>query len=228
MSLLSGLKQRWVRSGREPRAILTGLLQGLVMELDLRDQTQLFIGSFERETQPWLKKLSARIATAVDIGAAEGEHTLFFATRTSARVIYVFEPIEECRVRILRNLTLNPSHETSQVQLRGQFVGATDGAGIATLDSICGHLESPCLVKIDVDGGEADILKGATALLRRGDTRWLIETHSVALERDCLASLKAYGYSTQVIPNAWWRCILPEKRGGDQNRWLVAAKDVPF
>lgn len=226
MSILSRLKSRWVRSGREPRRILTGLFRGLEMELDLRDHTQLFIGSFERETQPWLKKLSAGIATAVDIGAGDGEHTLFFAARTSARVVYVFEPIAECRARIQRNLALNRRREPVQLRVREELVGSREGNGMVTLDSLYTHLEPPCLVKIDVDGAEADILKGAPAILRQGNTRWLIETHSVTLERECLASLAAAGYWTKVVPNAWWRCILPELRSGDQNRWLVAAKDI--
>jgi hypothetical protein len=52
----------------------------------------------------------------------------------------------------------------------------------------------------------------------------LIETHSPALEQECVAILRREGFATRIVPTAWWRGVLPEQRGLEQNRWLVAAK----
>ena len=68
-----------------------------------------------------------------------------------------------------------------------------------------------------------DVLRGADALIKRPQVRWIIETHTPKLERDCLAILQAAGYQTRVVPNAWWRVILPEMRIG-HNRWFVATR----
>jgi hypothetical protein len=80
-------------------------------------------------------------------------------------------------------------------------------------------------VKIDVDGGEVSVLKSAPHLLKMPQMRWLIETHSAELEKECRELLTAYGYQTIVIPNAFWRIIIPELRNSPHNRWLIAVRD---
>jgi hypothetical protein len=77
---------------------------------------------------------------------------------------------------------------------------------------------------MDVDGAEAEILKGASLLNGLGGVRWLIETHSRDLERECVEQLKAAGFETRIIRNAWWRVLIPELRPVEQNRWLAAWK----
>lgn len=222
MNLLSAVKSAVVPGGRSPRRILSGPFKGLVMDLDLKHQFQVYAGTFERETYPFLWRLSRGIASAIEVGAAEGEYCLFFATRTSARPVFAFEPIEECRVRLRRNLMHN-GIDASRLRLSGQLVGAENSERFCTLDSLLPSLTFPCFVKMDIDGGEAQALRGATGLLER-DTRWLVETHSLALERECQQVLDRAGFVTHIVPNAWWRIVLPELRGGEQNRWLVATR----
>jgi hypothetical protein len=55
--------------------------------------------------------------------------------------------------------------------------------------------------------------------------RWLIETHSLDLERGCIELLAGHGYVTRIIPNAWWRIAVPEQRHGEINRWLAAYRE---
>ena len=78
---------------------------------------------------------------------------------------------------------------------------------------------------MDVDGAEAEILKGATALNRMAGVRWLIETHSKDLERECVKQLEAAGFENRIIRNAWWRVVIPELRPIEHNRWLAAWKE---
>src|SRR5207237_983576 len=114
--------------------------------------------------------------------------------------------------------------------LVSSYVGTRDGDGECTLDSLLPSLETktPCLIKIDVDGGEVAILQGARRLLESHQGRWIIETHSQALETQCVRMLQDSGYTTRIIPNAWWRLFLPELRESELihfNRWLAAAAD---
>lgn len=80
------------------------------------------------------------------------------------------------------------------------------------LDSMVSDLEFPVVVKIDVDGAEMDVLEGTRRLIAMPQVRWIIETHTPALEWSCLAALHAKVYQTCVIPQTWWSVSLPELR----------------
>ena len=90
------------------------------------------------------------------------------------------------------------------------------------LDDFAAHVESPCLIKVDVDGGEGLVIKGAAGLLRQQGVSWIVETHSAELEAECRMRLDRAGYRIAVVANAWWRRVLPEQRPIAHNRWLVA------
>lgn len=225
--MFSPVKQLLFPPGLAPRAIKTGPFRGLKMELDLQGQTQLYLGLWEREVYPWLERLSQGIRTAVDIGSAEGEYLLYFLKRTNATRVFAFEPDPDCEPALSRNLELNGMDTANpRLMLSNHYVGRRTGPQMSSLDKIAPQILGPCMVKMDVDGQETEILAGAKSLLELNDVRWLIETHSVELERDCLAILQEAGYQTQIIPNAWWRMIVPEHRPGAQNRWLAATRRV--
>jgi hypothetical protein len=223
MRPLSWVKNLMVPAGRKPRRIVFGPFQGITMALSLRHQTQIYLGLFEREVHPWLVRLSRAIHTAIDIGADNGEYTLFFLKRTDARVL-AFEPNPESLPGLQENLKLNSLAESNRLELSPAMVGDSDGAGKVRLDSLAGSMRLPCFIKIDVDGGEVEILKGAARLNALGGVRWLIETHSKSLECQCIEQLKAAGFETRIIRNAWWRVLIPELRPIEHNRWLAAWK----
>jgi hypothetical protein len=224
MRPLSWLKNLVVPAGRKPRRIVFGPFQGITMALSLRHQTQIYLGLFEREVHPWLVRLSRAIHTAIDIGADSGEYTLYFAMRTNAARVLAFEPNPESLPQLQENLKLNSLAESSRLELSTAMVGESDGADKVSLDSLAGSMQLPCFIKMDVDGAEAEILKGAATLNGLGGVRWLIETHSKSLESQCLEQLKAAGFETRIIRNAWWRTLIPELRPIEHNRWLAAWK----
>jgi hypothetical protein len=223
MRLLSRIKNSLIRGGKRPRKIVLGPLSGIVMRLDLQSDTQLCLGLFEKETHRDLIRLSRNLSSAIDVGAAPGEYALYFLMKTSASRIYLFEP-DELRTPMLRdNLSLNGLDASERLVWSRQMVGETSGEGKIALDSLIPELRDPCLIKVDVDGGEAEILRGAAQLNKRYDVRWIIETHSESLEAECIGILREAGLRTRIIRNAWWRAILPEQRPGrNQNRWLAA------
>jgi hypothetical protein len=226
LPLLRFAKGLVVPRGPRKRTILTGPLRGIRMDLDLATQTQLYLGLFERELHPWIERLSCGAATVVDVGAAHGEYTLFALLKTTADRVIAFEPDPAMLARLRRNL--HPyAAAAARLQLHQARLGATDSNRCVSVATLARSIVGPCLVKMDIDGGEGGILKAAaeTGFLDVPDLRWIIETHSQSLEEYCLSILGAHGYTTSVVPNAWWRTLVPEHRSA-HNRWLAATR--PF
>ena len=226
MRLLSNVKQRLVPAGIAPRVIQSGPFRGLKMELDLRGQTQVYLGLFEREVHPWVTELSRGIHTAIDIGSAQGEYLLYFLSRTDAAQVLGFEPDESCWPALRRNLALNGLTGDPRLALSNQFISSNNDARNVSLDSLVPRIGGPCLVKLDVDGQEANILAGASKFLAQSQARFIVETHSVELEHDVIGIFENHGYQLRILTQAWWRMFVPEHRPGPQNRWLVATRTL--
>jgi hypothetical protein len=196
------------------------------MHLDLRTQAQLYVGLFEKELHPWLTKCLQDVRSVVDVGAAYGEYTLLALLKSSAEHVFSFEPDPEVAAWLQRNLISNGLQSGSRLSLSNTYVGSTEGPGFTAADSLAASLLTPCLLKVDIDGGEGELLRAASGrVLQMDGLRWIIETHSLALERECDAILQSHGYVTRIIPNARWRRFIPEQRPGPDNHWLIAAND---
>jgi hypothetical protein len=77
---------------------------------------------------------------------------------------------------------------------------------------------SPDVVKMDIEGDEADALRGAENVIDHARA-WIIEVHGLEQEHECMAVLTAFGYRTNIVlPRRW----LPDKRPIAHNRWIVA------
>jgi hypothetical protein len=183
----------------------------------------MYLGLYEREIHPWLRGMAGGVRTAVDVGASEGSYTLYFLLKTSATQVFAFEPLAESRDWLTRNLRLNELTADPRCVVSSKLVGRCDTEDECTLDDMSPMLEPPCLVKVDVEGAEGDVLAGATTLLKRRDVSWLMEVHSAELERECRTRFAAAGLRTTLVKNAWWRFALPELRPLEVNRWLVAS-----
>lgn len=217
--LLSSIKNHFLSHDTMSRRILGGVNRGLFYDLSLQSDSQTWLGISERELMPWFLSLAKGIETAIDVGAANGFYSLFFLHKTSAQKVYAYEPDAECQGRFFRNLAINPKSE--KLVFSSKLVGQTSDETYSTLDSLM-PITTPCLIKVDVEGAEMDVLNGASVLAAQPGVRWIIETHSLALEKECKAWLESRGYQTRIIPRAWWRTLLPELRPAEYNGWLVA------
>jgi hypothetical protein len=222
------LKKSLFPSGLAPRTIRSGLIAGLTMEMDFAHHTQRWLGLQERELYGWFRRLSRGIRTAIDVGASEGMYTLYFLAKTPAERVFAFEPSADGVRQLKSNLALNKLDENSRLEIVTKSVGASANGQQATLDSFAERIRQPCLVKVDIDGGEVSLLEGARALLHSSETRWIIEVHSNALQEKCLEILQAANYRTLVVRNAWWRHFVPELRPGELNHWIVALPQATF
>jgi hypothetical protein len=228
---LSRLKRAVAPEGRRPRRVLAGLYRGLVLDLDLQRETQLYLGLWERETHAAIRRAAGRCRWAVDVGAGRGELCLLLLKGApSVAAVVAFEPNASEAAGLERNLGLNGLDGDRRFVMHRRTVGT--GAADLPLDGIGAALSGgPGFLKIDVDGAEADVLRSGERLLRPPadggpGVDLLVETHSAALERECLAWLGGRGFRCEVIRNARWRLLVPEQRPVEHNRWLWAT-NVP-
>ncbi len=206
------------------RSIWGSIYKGLKFYIDFKHQTQFFLGLWERETHFWIKKLCQGIVTAIDVGAAAGEQTIYMLEKTTAIKVFTFEPDPTWIKELLKNLEANQLRDSRKLTLIQKFCSNQVTSQTTTLNEWVSQIQNPCFIKIDIEGSEVLALQGATQLLKKNDARWLVETHSQENEQACLEIFKNFEYKTRIIKNAWWRLFIPEKRPIGFNRWLVAYK----
>lgn len=227
MRIASWVKGWVVPNGTRARTVAAGPLRGATLALNLKSQTQVWLGLQERELHPYLERLAAGARCLVDVGAADGAYTLYFLLKTEAKRIIAYEPLLRTgESDLMTNLRLNHLQSDPRLTLLPLFAGSRNDESSRALDSVVTEADSPCLVKVDTEGAEGDVLNGAERLMAGPDTRWIIETHGPELEAECLARLVKANYAVKVVDKAWWRALLPELRPRPHNRWIVAARNV--
>jgi FkbM family methyltransferase len=181
-----------------------------------------WFGSYETQKQRFVAEALKPGQIVYDVGANVGFYSLLAsgAVRPNGRV-FAFEPVAE-NVRYLeRHLALNG---ISNCSILRAAVCAQDGArqfdfsddrskgrlsGVGTesvptirLDSFLAadrERRRPHFVKIDVEGGEAQVLEGAVSLLKENSPIVSVATHSPELDVYCTRLLTSLGYSVRQI-----------------------------
>jgi hypothetical protein len=193
------------RRGEQERAVLTGALRGLRFRFNLRQSTQRWRGVDERLLQRWLSEYVESGSTCLDIGASDGYYTVLMAKLAGPKgAVYAFEPSSQLSERIAYHVGLNGrKHDLAPVTVYDKFVGSeTQQSDLlsVTVDSVVhntpiGRVDA---IKIDVDGAEVDVLRGASRTLERFHPHLFVEVHS----RDLLAEVQhiasRYGYALRL------------------------------
>lgn len=148
-----------------------------------------------------------------DVGANVGLYSLLFAR--ACQKVYAFEPVPSNLAWLARTLAANrianvtvlpwaagaESGLTAFAEGEHHSEGRLDASGAmpafaVSLDAFAARYGArPDLIKIDVEGGELDVLRGAEGLLRSGRPAILLSTHGDGPKAECLAYLKGLGYS---------------------------------
>jgi FkbM family methyltransferase len=94
-------------------------------------------------------------------------------------------------------------------------------------DSLAAELGTPDFAKVDTEGHEHLVLRGARQLLAAGRTDFLIECHGAGNFRYCLARLEKSGYRAEVVRHphyppgtlmwsrhGWIRAFAPHRQEG--------------
>ena len=172
--------------------ILGGPFKGAHMLLDLSSSKRKLLGIYEHILNDWIRSNCSGKAFAIDVGANDGYHTYGFAhllsraNRTSANIL-AFEP----DASMFPGLTLPRDwscYSNTSVQIIPKYAGSVDNDTTATLDKTY-HDYSMChgqsgIIKIDVEGAEVEVMKGAKGLLERTEVSWLVEVHGKHLIPD--------------------------------------------
>jgi FkbM family methyltransferase len=226
-----------------PATFVTSLPGGGTIALRYRERiglSTLLYGAFEAAEVELLRGLAVPGTTAIDAGANVGVFTIPLALSVGpgGRVL-AFEPAAETADRLRENLHRNNLENVGVVEAalgahRGttrlsvaedSAYSSTGGAGatgvevpVERLDDVWDDAGRPqvSVLKIDVEGSEADVLAGAADLLRAARPAVLVESAEPERAEIVARLLGEHGYRAANAPGvqSWNRLFLADE--GDQ------------
>jgi FkbM family methyltransferase len=172
-----------------------------------------WLGTYEHAKQ---RAFAAEVrpgAVVFDIGAHVGFYALLSAVLSApGGRVFAFEPSRSNVAQLRRHVALNRvSVEPIDAAVadrdgearfeRGvdSYTGSLGDTGVpvrvVTIDALCeaGRLPKPDLMKIDVEGAEALVVKGASETIRTAGPVIFLAVHSAAARKECLALLERSG-----------------------------------
>jgi len=210
--------------------IKSGVGKGLLWSHQVSDLRYL-TGSYEPELSDWLKQKIVSGKSFVDIGANAGYFSLLanhLSVNTQQRIVAI-EPIQANIDLINKHLNLNGAirvelmaiavadeNRTVEFSTSSNLSANTYSAESSVhknnakisiqaknLDAICQELNMVnFVVKIDVEGAELDVLKGAVNVLSLNKPELILATHEChvkGVEQQCLDFLKTKSYICELI-----------------------------
>lgn len=212
--------------GKRSRRLPFGIASGVRIEIDFTMQTKMFLGMYEVELNKHLRRLVRPGRTSFDVGAQFGYDALILAKLSGAPVASI-ECDPEVFPELQRNVDSNPGLGRHIRLIQGFVSSASDSEkGTIALDDLAygGGLFVPDFIKMDIEGGELDALRGSRRILESRHPDLLVETHSAQLEADCLDLVRDLGYRATIVDA---RTFLPDYRPVEHNRWFVATHPAP-
>jgi FkbM family methyltransferase len=214
-----------VPPGETVVTVRSGPASGMRIAIDPRREKYYWTGAFEPAVQRTLTRLLQPGMCFWDIGAHAGFMTILAARLTGdgGRVL-AFEPAPPNRERLRTSVAANG---LKTVEVHDVAVGATAGTSIMhhhgstsmwttiaqlgdvpgaevrcrTLDDLASEYAVPDLIKVDVEGAEADVLRGGCSLLGPGGPALLVEFNPRTLE-EARAVLPVHDFE-QLDANHW-------------------------
>lgn len=218
LPLKQWLKRLFLPGGPAPRRVWFGPGRGLTILDDPATGTQLLLGLYEAEIARPFVRFARNSRTFCDVGAAEGWYGLLAHKQNPGIAVVALEPQAHLAARARENFERNGLQG-------GRWIEARCGTADRTLDEVLKDAATPILVKIDIEGAELDALESGRHVLAAKPCYVIVETHTASLERQCEQWLTERGYATRIVPQAWFRALIPEHRPLAHNRWLVAWRD---
>jgi FkbM family methyltransferase len=174
-----------------------------------------WLGTYEFEKQKSLERFIRPGMTVYDIGAQAGFYTLFFSRLAGDRgKVFAFEPcayearflIDHVRLNHLDNVRVVQAEvcETRELLPMSSDRGTcenrlVDNPGatlmVPTLSLDSSGLPVPDLIKMDVEGAEAAVLRGAQRTLHEARPVLFVALHGDEQRKACAIILRDAGYS---------------------------------
>jgi len=179
-----------------------------------------WLGTYEREKQEEFFALVKRGNTVFDIGANTGLYTLLAAKALGDKgQVYSFEPSQRNLEFLRRHITLNKignatvfpcaiaaksgeaffdqgeNHATGHLSKKGQIA-----VNVVTVDELVetGQVIAPSILKIDVEGAETSVLKGAITVLNQARPIVFLAIHGSKQHEECCDILTSANYRIEV------------------------------
>jgi FkbM family methyltransferase len=202
-----------------PIRILQGRLRG--MRWIAGSHTHgCWLGSYEYEKRLAFERIVQPGQIVFDVGANVGFYTLLASVLVGpGGRVFAFEPIEQNLVFLRKHLSLNHALNVTVLAVAasdhkgtalfdtssGRAMGSLGDGGslrvdVITLDELIdtGELPVPNYIKLDVEGAELRVLKGAAKLLAKHHPVLFVSIHSAELRSQCCEMLAGLEY--ELIP----------------------------
>jgi FkbM family methyltransferase len=208
--------------------INAGPAKGLLYPISLPLDKAIWTGAYEQKLAKLVSDAVKVGDVCYDVGAYRGFFSGVFAL-AGARTVVAFEPFLENCVQLKRLSAANPGlplhiepiavggndgeadfrvmSDSSMGKLSSStFQPSAESwqaarVRVQTLDSLMklDKYPAPDIVKLDVEGAEVDVIRGARELLQVHHPSLFIEAHSDALAKQCTGLLTELGYVVNVL-----------------------------
>lgn len=211
-----------------PVRILRGPFRGACVVINPRNSIRKILGLYEHELNRWVECALRRCNRILDVGANDG-YFAFGCVAAFGRLgktgeIIAFEPQEQ-HFDTLQQSANQQRLSGAKVTLVQAFVGGEVTPATTTLDVVRWHTgnsesRTNVLIKIDVEGYELEVLKGASSWINPTNY-FVIEVH----EEPFLESITQLFKSRDLRLNKVEQQPLPflgRERRAETNWWLVS------
>lgn len=218
--------------GREfEHRVDAGPAKGITFQVRMPEDKGIWTGTYEIDFASRLAASVTPGTIAYDIGSWHGFFAGVMAAQ-GASAVHVFEPLPANAARIQQLIALNPARritlhscavgehegemdlmimpETSMAKLElstfqaGEMSEGRVRVTVRSIDAMIstGEIAPPALMKIDVEGAEGMVLRGARETIRRYRPLIFAEVHSSSLLKECRTLLEADNYCVEPIDQA--------------------------
>lgn len=180
-----------------------------------------WLGTYELDEQKLFERVVKKGDVVFDIGAHVGFYTLLAAELVGNEgKVFSFEPLPRNIFYLKKHIEINnyknikifevavsESSGTASFSASGKtFLGQFSKSGELEVRTIAlddlinsGEILPPDVIKIDVEGAEAAVLKGAVSLLMTHHPHIFIATHGDDAREICRRFVEAFGYRIEPI-----------------------------